>query len=102
MRDAQLEFANLPPRKDAIPVETSTEMERVFLQIFKPLRDEERVVLCQEILTFPGEMAIAPEPLQLVDRSKRTLNARPITLGRPFVIRAALRALQTTAKGVAA
>ena len=94
--EPQLEFANLPARKESIPVETTTELERIMRQILRPLKPEERVTICIDLINFTGEMCLTDDPLRLVDRSQKPVQCRPVTLHRTGFLKATLRALQTT------
>ena len=94
--EPQLEFANLPARRENIPVETTTELERVMRQIMgPPLKPEERVTICMDLINFTGEMCLTDDPLRLVDRSRKPIRSRPVTLDRNGFLKATLRALQT-------
>ena len=93
--EPQLEFANLPARRENIPVETTTELERVMRQIMGPLKPEERVTICMDLINFTGEMCLTDDPLRLVDRSQKPIRSRPVTLDRNGFLKATLRALQT-------
>jgi hypothetical protein len=94
--EPQLEFANLPARKENIPVETTTELERIMRQILGPLRQEERVSICIDLINFTGEMYLTDHPLRLVDRRQKPIRSRPVTLDRTGFLKATLRALQMT------
>ena len=69
--EPQLEFANLPPRRINIPVETTTELERIMRQILMPLKPEERVTICVDLINFTGEICLTSNPLRLVDRQPK-------------------------------
>ncbi len=93
--EPQLEFANLPLRRINIPVETTTELERIMRQILMPLKPEERVTICVDLINFTGEICLTVNPLRLVDRSQKPINSRAVTVDLNGILKATLRDLQT-------
>ena len=77
-------------------METTTELERVMRQIMGPLKPEERVTICMDLINFTGEMYLTDHPLRLVDRRQKPIRSRPVTLDRIGFLKATLRALQMT------
>ena len=44
------------------PDVVTTELERVMRQIMGPLKPEERVTICMDLINFTGEMCLTDDP----------------------------------------
>lgn len=98
METPQMELPGLPQPTKLSPIEDVNTLEEVLCQVLKPMNNELRVTTALGLIQFTGELCVTLSPVQVVDKTQKPMNSRPIIMEHNMIAKSVLRALHTVAE----